>query len=101
LTADPASIVGQPGVVNPLDVQTELIVAIVALFVPVLSVIFNRLWFGPALVALIVAAGRVFITANGTTSIGVYGGVVGGARAGRCIWLRSPSAGRGSCPLRW
>ncbi|MEP7289842.1 MAG: hypothetical protein ABI947_29175 [Chloroflexota bacterium] len=76
VTADPSSLAGIPGVVDPTQVQIELICAGVALFAPLLTILFGRLWFGPALVAIVVAVGRVFITANGTTSIGVIGGIV-------------------------
>src|SRR5258708_24424256 len=55
-TSDPARIAPLPGVVNPVDVRTELIVAGIALFLPLLSVFFSRLWFGPALIPLVVSA---------------------------------------------
>lgn len=67
------AIANVPGVVNLADVQIELLVAAAALFAPLLSVIFSRLWFGPAIAAIIVAAGRVFMTANGGTMLGVIG----------------------------
>jgi endonuclease/exonuclease/phosphatase family metal-dependent hydrolase len=76
LTADPTTLTGVAGVVDSQMVQTELIVAAVILLVPLLGVIFQRLWFGPALVAIVVAAGRVFITANGATTFGVIGGLI-------------------------
>jgi endonuclease/exonuclease/phosphatase family metal-dependent hydrolase len=81
LTADLDSIAGMPGVIDPATVQTELVIAGVALFVPLLSVVFRRLWFGPALAAIVVAAGRVFMTANGTTVLGVIGAVVAASAA--------------------
>src|SRR5262249_38443960 len=67
LTAKASDMRGLPGVVDPMAVQTELIVAGIALFAPLLSIIFGRLWFGSAVIAIIAAVGRVFITANGTT----------------------------------
>ncbi len=76
VTADPNALVGMPGVVNPADVQIELVVTALALLAPLLAVIFGRLWFGPAVAAIIVAAGRVFITANGGTFLGVIGAAV-------------------------
>ena len=76
VTANQAAVASLPGVVSLTDVQTELLIAIVALFVPLLAFIFGRLWFGPALVAIVVAAGRVFITTNGTTIFGGIGGIV-------------------------
>src|SRR5260221_10405002 len=81
LTANPATLIGLPGVVTLTQVQTELIAAGIALLAPLLAVIFGRFWFGPAVFATVVAAGRVFMTANGTTMFGVLGGIVavGGA----------------------
>jgi endonuclease/exonuclease/phosphatase family metal-dependent hydrolase len=94
LTADPSTLTGVPGVVDPQLVQTELIVAGVILLLPLLAVIFQRLWFGPALIAIVVAAGRVFITANGTTTFGVIGGLIAAGAAGlyiATIAVRRPS----------
>src|SRR5258708_14649287 len=76
LTSKASDLAGRPGVVDPMAVQTELIVAGIALFVPLLSVIFSRGRVGPAIIAIIAAVGRVFITANGTTPLGVYGAIV-------------------------
>src|SRR5437016_6057288 len=64
LTQNQASIVGVPGVVMPLDVQTELVIVGIAIFVPLLSIIFSRLWFGPTIAAIAVAVGRVFMTSD-------------------------------------
>src|SRR5262245_27810325 len=58
------TIAGQPGIVYPADVQTELIVAGIAIVVPLLAVIFGRLWFGAALAAIAVAVGRVFMSSD-------------------------------------
>src|SRR5262245_50118676 len=94
LTAKAADMQGLPGVVDPMAVQTELIVAGIALFVPLLSLIFGRLWFGPAVIAIVAAVGRVFITANGTTPLGVYGAIVvagTGALYLAVIAIRRPS----------
>jgi len=85
VTADPNSLVGMPGVVNPADLQIELVVTGIALLAPILSVIFGRVWFGPAVAAIIVAAGRVFITANGGTFLGVVGAAV--ALGGALLYL--------------
>src|SRR5262249_42576268 len=59
-----------------------------------LSIIFGRLWFGPAVIAIIAAVGRVFITANGTTPLGVYGAIVtagAGALYLAVVAIRRPS----------
>jgi endonuclease/exonuclease/phosphatase family metal-dependent hydrolase len=87
LTSDPSQIAGMPGVVDPLNVQIELIVAAGALFAPLLSIIFGRLWFGPAIAAIIAAAGRVFMTANGSTMLGVIGAAVAAGAAGLYITI--------------
>ncbi len=92
------SIAGMPGVVDPANVQTELIVVGIALFAPLLSVIFGRVWFGPAVAASLVAAGRVFMTANGASYLGVIGALVAAGAAGvyiATIAIRRP----GMAPL--
>jgi endonuclease/exonuclease/phosphatase family metal-dependent hydrolase len=76
VTTNLDSISGMPGVVNPADVQTELTLAAIVLFLPLLSPIFSRFSFGPAILAIIAAAGRVFITANGGTTLGVIGAMM-------------------------
>jgi endonuclease/exonuclease/phosphatase family metal-dependent hydrolase len=76
LTIDPAALANQPGVIDPADVEIELLMVGIALFVPMLSILFGRLSFGPALAAIVTAAGRVFMTANGGTLFGVAGAVV-------------------------
>src|SRR5437868_2495778 len=63
LTANPSDLLGLPGVVDPAVVQNELIITGIAMLMPLLAVLFSRLWFGPAIVAVVVAAGRVFLTA--------------------------------------
>ncbi|HLY25835.1 MAG TPA: endonuclease/exonuclease/phosphatase family protein [Aggregatilineales bacterium] len=83
-----------PGVVLPPDAQTELIVAAIGLFVPLLSFIFARLWFGPALIAIVVAAGRVFLTTYGSSTVGVIAGIVtvsGGLLYLATIAIRRPN----------
>src|SRR5258708_5930581 len=100
LTSDQASIAPLPGVVNPVDVRTELIVVGIALFLPLLSVFFSRLRFGPALIALVVAAGRVFVTPHGTNPVGVYGGII--AAGGAAFFFFTSRACRppsNTCPL--
>ena len=72
LTANPAAITNVPGVVNPADVQIELVAAGIALFVPLLASVLGRAWFGPALAAIVVAAGRVFMSSD-AGQIGVIG----------------------------
>src|SRR5258708_8489465 len=56
--------------------KTGLIGVGMGLVGTLLAVIFARFWFGPAVFATVVAAGRVFMTANGTTMFGVLGGIV-------------------------
>jgi endonuclease/exonuclease/phosphatase family metal-dependent hydrolase len=92
-TADPAAL-SLPGVVLPATLQNELIVTGALLLLPLLSLIFNRLWLGPAIAAVVVAAGRVFMTANGGTPFGVYGAaaaVGGGLLYLAIIAVRRPS----------
>ena len=76
LTLDRAAIAALPGVVDPADVEIELLIAGAALLTPLLSIIFGRLWFGATAAAVMAAAGRVFLTANGGTLLGVAGAVV-------------------------
>ncbi len=85
LTTSPDSLVGVPGVVDPANVQTELAITAIALFAPILGVLFGRLWFGPAIAAIVVAAGRVFMTANGVSFLGVVGAAVAAGAAGLYI----------------
>ncbi|MBX3086462.1 MAG: hypothetical protein KF716_32805 [Anaerolineae bacterium] len=73
LTSNPAALIGEPGIVDLLEVQNEVLITGLMLLLPLLSVIFGRLWFGPALVAIVAAVGRVFMTANGGTTLGVMG----------------------------
>jgi len=68
-TLNLTSLVGLPGVIDPATVKIELVVTAAALFIPLLTIIFGRLWFGPAIAAILCAAGRVFMTANGTTTL--------------------------------
>lgn len=82
LTSDPAALVGQPGVISWVDVQVELIAVGVALLLPLLSIVLGRMSFGPALAAVAVAAGRVLLTANAGTPIGVMGAAVTAGAAG-------------------
>jgi endonuclease/exonuclease/phosphatase family metal-dependent hydrolase len=94
VTTDPATLFGQPGVVNVADVQTEVLFTGALLLLPLLYFIFGRLWFGPALVAIVAAAGRVFLTANGGTTLGVFGAAVTVGAAMlylACIAVRRPS----------
>jgi endonuclease/exonuclease/phosphatase family metal-dependent hydrolase len=76
LTLDRAAIAALPGVVDPADVEIELLIAGAALLTPLLSIILGRLWFGATAAAVLAAAGRVFLTANGGTFLGVAGAVV-------------------------
>src|SRR5450432_120519 len=76
VTANPSSLLGVPGIVTPAQVQIELFAAGIALLAPLLAILFGRFWFGPEVFATVVAAGRVFMTANGTTMFGVIGGIV-------------------------
>ncbi len=79
-TVNRAGLSGLAGVVSRADVQLELIFAVIALLLPLLAVILGRWRFG-TLVAALVAAGRVYMTANGHTLIGVFGAALatGGA----------------------
>lgn len=82
VTANPLTLSGQPGVVDPIDVQVELLVLGGALFAPLLSILLGRLWFGATVAAILVAVGRVFMTANGGTTFGVLGGALVAGAAG-------------------
>src|SRR5258706_5792277 len=75
-TLNPASLFNEPGVVNPADVQTEMIIAAIALLFPLLSFVLLRLPIGPTIAAILVALGRVFITAYAGSSLGVIGGII-------------------------
>ncbi|MBX3065492.1 MAG: hypothetical protein KF726_21130 [Anaerolineae bacterium] len=93
VTSNAAALSAEPGVISILDAQTELLAVGAALLLPLLSVIFSRLWFGPALVAIVAAVGRVFMTANGGTTLGVFGAAltVGAAVLYlACIAVRRP-----------
>lgn len=81
-TNDPSLIAGVPGVVDMASVQTELAVTAAAALMPLLAVLFGRLWFSPAIAAIVVAAGRVFMTANGGTTFGVAGAAIAAGAAG-------------------
>ncbi len=76
VTTDLDAISGMPGVVRPNDIQTELLLAAIALFLPLLTPLFSRFLIGPAILAIVIAAGRVFMTANGGTTLGVIGAVI-------------------------
>src|SRR3954469_12874335 len=56
LTANPDAIAGLPGVIDSTIVQNELVITAIALLLPLLSILFGRLWFGPAVVAMVAAA---------------------------------------------
>src|SRR5215813_5692451 len=73
LTQNPASLLKQPGVVNPADVQVELTVAGIALLFPLFSILLSRLPIGPSIAAILVAVGRVFMTAYSGSSLSVIG----------------------------
>src|SRR5258706_8337510 len=60
LTAKASDMNGLPGVVDPMAVQTELIVAGIAPFAPLLSALFCPVWFRPAVIAIIAAGGPAF-----------------------------------------
>jgi endonuclease/exonuclease/phosphatase family metal-dependent hydrolase len=72
---NPGAIANVPGFVVPADVQVEAIAVAIAAFVPLLSIVLNRAWFGPALAAIGVAAGRVFM-ASDPGQIGVVGAAI-------------------------
>jgi endonuclease/exonuclease/phosphatase family metal-dependent hydrolase len=94
LTSNISALGAEPGVVDVLEVQNELIITGAMLLLPLLVVIFGRLWFGPALVAIVAAVGRVFMTANGGTTLGVAGAAVTAGAAIlylACIAVRRPS----------
>ncbi len=76
LTVDGAVLANQSGVVTPAMFQSELLVLGAALLLPFLAPLLGRLWFGTLIVAALVAAGRVFMTANGGTFLGVAGAAV-------------------------
>lgn len=58
------------GVVSASDVQIEVILVIVALFLPLIGLLFGR--FG-TVIAAVIAAGRVYMTFSGHTLLGVVG----------------------------
>lgn len=87
LTVDKASLAGQLGVVNVLDVQTELVVLGLALVAPLLSIVWGRLWFGVTLAAIGAAVGRVFMTAYAGTPLAVMGGAITAGAAGLYLTL--------------
>ncbi|MCS6870448.1 MAG: hypothetical protein NZ571_03225 [Anaerolineae bacterium] len=76
LTVDGAALIGQSGVVTPEMLQNELIALGVALTLPFLAPLLGRLWFGGLIAAALVAAGRVFMTANGGVFLGVAGAAI-------------------------
>ncbi len=76
LTVDSAALAGQGGVVTPEMLQNELIVLGIALILPFFGPLLGRVWFGALIAAALVAAGRVFMTANGGTLLGVAGAAV-------------------------
>ncbi|HRE47407.1 MAG TPA: hypothetical protein PLD47_06745, partial [Aggregatilineales bacterium] len=80
VTANREALQGQLGVVSAANVELSLAILGVALVAPLLSIVLGRLWFGVTLAAGVVAAGRVFLTANGGTTAGILGAslVVGG-----------------------
>ncbi|MBE2195222.1 MAG: hypothetical protein IAE83_13690, partial [Anaerolinea sp.] len=73
LTVAPEALVGQPGIVRPAEAEIQLAIVGAALFMPLISIVLGRLWFGMALSASLVAVGRVLLTANGGTTLGVIG----------------------------
>lgn len=76
LTVESAALIDQSGVVTPEMLQTELIALAAALLLPFFAPLLGRVWFGALIAAALVAAGRVFMTANGGTLLGVAGASV-------------------------
>lgn len=76
LTVDSAALANQSGAVSPEALQNELIALGAALLLPLLAPLLGRVWFGSLIAAALVAAGRVFMTANGGTLLGVGGAAV-------------------------
>ena len=73
LTADSAALANQSGAVQPELLANELIALGIAALLPFLAPLLGRAWFGTLIAAALVAAGRVFMTANGGTLLGVAG----------------------------
>lgn len=71
-TVNTGSVGATPGFVNVGDVQIELILAGIAILLPLSVLLFGR--FG-TLVAAVSAAGRVYMTFGGHTMLGVIGAV--------------------------
>ncbi|RMF51580.1 MAG: hypothetical protein D6749_07335 [Chloroflexota bacterium] len=76
LTVDSAALANQSGVVMPETLQNELLALGAAALLPFLAPLLGRVWFGTLIAAALVAAGRVFMTANGGTLLGVAGASV-------------------------
>lgn len=76
LTADPQALVNQPGVISSLDLTIELAIVGICLLLPIFAPLFGRFLIGSAVAAAVVAAGRVFMTANAGTMFGVAGAAI-------------------------
>ncbi|GAB4544686.1 MAG: hypothetical protein OHK0023_01840 [Anaerolineae bacterium] len=73
LTADPQALANQPGVISTFDLTLELAITGLSLLLPIFAPLFGRFLIGSAVAAAVVAAGRVFMTANAGTLFGVAG----------------------------
>ena len=80
-TLDRAALNGVPGVVAPTDVRIELLAVGLFALLPILAVLIGS-WRYSTLVAVLAAIGRVYMTANGPSVIGVIGAALAAGSAG-------------------
>ncbi|MHB8624881.1 MAG: endonuclease/exonuclease/phosphatase family protein [Aggregatilineales bacterium] len=80
-TLDRTGLSGTLGVVVPGDVRIELILCGVAALLPLVALAIGR-WRFATLAAVVIAVGRVYMTANGPSLIGVAGAAVAAGGAG-------------------
>jgi len=87
-TIDRTTLSGTLGVVTPGDVRIELIVCGTAAFLPLAAIVVGR-WRIATLSAVAVAVGRVYMTANGPSLIGVAGAAIAAGGAGLFLAILS------------
>jgi endonuclease/exonuclease/phosphatase family metal-dependent hydrolase len=74
-TLNPALVGGQPGVIGLGDFQLEVLAVVIALLLPLVALVIHRPPFLTLAVAA-AAAGRVYMTFSGRTTLGVVGAAI-------------------------
>ena len=85
-TLDRAALSGVPGVISPADVRIELLIVGLFALLPIAAVWVSR-WRLGTFAAVLAAVGRVYMTANGPSVIGVLGASLAVGSAGLYLAL--------------